>query len=67
MVQLLGELLQREAPIGVEDDFFELGGHSLLAMRYISAINREYGKDFPVSLLMDKRTVKEMSREINGG
>lgn len=61
LIGILEGLLEQR-PIGITDDFFEIGGHSLLAMRYISAINREFDKQLPVSVLIAGSTVEILAR-----
>ncbi|MGD9898611.1 MAG: amino acid adenylation domain-containing protein [Calditrichaceae bacterium] len=49
---------------GIHDNFFELGGHSLLATQFMSQIRERFSADLPLSLLFEKPTVAELSREI---
>jgi amino acid adenylation domain-containing protein len=60
LIGILEGILEKR-PIGVTDDFFEIGGHSLLAMRFISAINREFGEQLPVSVLIAGSTVEQLA------
>jgi amino acid adenylation domain-containing protein len=39
--------------IGITDSFFDLGGHSLLAVRLTAHIHKEFGRDFPISSLLN--------------
>lgn len=43
--------------IGIHDDFFELGGHSLIAVRLFARIKKEWGIDWPISVLFDAPTI----------
>ena len=47
--------------VGVTDDFFALGGHSLLAMRVIAGVERAFGRELPVSTLLESRTIERLA------
>ncbi len=46
--------------VGVTDDFFALGGHSLLAMRVIAQVEHAFGRELPVSALLENRTIERL-------
>jgi amino acid adenylation domain-containing protein len=48
-------------PIGVTDDFFEIGGHSLLAVRMLSEIERIFGKNLPLAILLQMPTIEKLA------
>jgi len=48
-------------PIGVKDDFFNLGGHSLLAPSLMARIKNVIGRDLPLSVLFQGRTVEYLA------
>lgn len=48
-------------PIGVKDNFFELGGHSLLAVRLFTEIEKTFGKNLPVTALLEAATVEQLA------
>lgn len=60
LVEVWEEVL-RISPIGVRDDFFDLGGHSLLALQIMSRIQKNYGRNLPLHILFEKRTVEQLS------
>ncbi len=39
--------------IGIRDDFFDLGGHSLIAVRLFAKLKKQWGVDWPISMLFD--------------
>jgi len=58
------ELLE-QGDIGPDDDFFELGGDSLLAVWLIEEIAERTGRDLPLSLLLDKATIRHLASAID--
>ncbi|MEP3443097.1 MAG: beta-ketoacyl synthase N-terminal-like domain-containing protein [Sulfitobacter sp.] len=52
------------SPVGAEDSFFDLGGHSLIAVRLFAAVKREFGVEFPISVLFEAPTIAEISARI---
>jgi len=55
------ERLLNVRPISVMDNFFELGGDSLLAVAMLIEINERFGRNLPVSTLIDSGTIKGLS------
>ena len=47
--------------IGTADSFFDLGGHSLLAVRLFAQIKREFGVQFPISVLFEAPTIARLT------
>jgi thioesterase domain-containing protein/acyl carrier protein len=45
-------------PIGIQDNFFDLGGHSVLAVRLFSQIEETFGKNLPLSTLLQSSTIE---------
>jgi len=48
----------------IHTDFFALGGYSLLAIRMFTKLKRYFGKDLPVSLLMEAPTIAQLAERI---
>jgi len=51
--------------IGLHANFFDLGGHSLLLVRLQSAMQREFGKDFPLVELFQRTTVAAQAERMS--
>jgi thioesterase domain-containing protein/acyl carrier protein len=66
IAEVLGQILGIKK-FSINDRFFDLGGHSISAVRLISAINKRYGKKFPVSVLNEYDTVGLLSRLVSTG
>jgi aspartate racemase len=49
-------------PIGVEENFFALGGHSLLVVRLFAHLEKVFGRDLPLALLLQAPTVAQLAR-----
>lgn len=47
--------------IGIHDSFFDLGGHSLLAIKLMTSIQKKYGHDLPLGLLLQNDTVAKIA------
>ena len=52
------------SPVGADDSFFDLGGHSLIAVRLFAAVKREFGVDFPISVLFEAPTIADIAARI---
>ena len=51
--------------ISVLDNFISLGGHSLLAVQLLAKLREEFNADFPLKVVFEKPTVKEMAFTID--
>ncbi len=51
--------------ISIKDNFFELGGSSLLAFRLIAEIENSFGKQLPLSTLLQAPTIMELAKVIS--
>lgn len=60
LAQIWSNLLNLK-PIGVKDNFFELGGHSILAIQLIAKIECHFGKNLPLSVLIQKGTIEDIA------
>jgi amino acid adenylation domain-containing protein len=65
LVAIFEETLGRDG-ISITDNFFELGGHSLLATKVMAKIERAFGQNYPLSILFEAPTIKELSKVIKG-
>ena len=48
-------------PAGIRDDFFKLGGSSLLAVKLFAEIHKQFGRELPLSILLQGATVEYMA------
>jgi amino acid adenylation domain-containing protein len=48
-------------PIGIRDNFFELGGHSLLAVRLMGRVEKAFGKELPLTALVQASTIEQFA------
>jgi hypothetical protein len=53
--------------VGVHDDFFALGGDSLLATRAVAGARRALGRDVPLVLLYERRSVAAVAAALREG
>ncbi|MDF1594862.1 MAG: amino acid adenylation domain-containing protein [Acidimicrobiia bacterium] len=51
--------------IGADSNFFDLGGHSLLAIRLTAAIEKQYGRRLPLSVLFEAPTLAAFTERIS--
>ncbi|WP_380218684.1 SDR family NAD(P)-dependent oxidoreductase [Jhaorihella thermophila] len=58
------ETLLGVSRVGIDDSFFDLGGHSLIAVRLFAQIKRDFGADFPISMLFEAPTVAALAERI---
>jgi amino acid adenylation domain-containing protein len=65
LVQLWADLLG-VSTVGVRDNFFDLGGNSLMAARLFLQIAQQFGKQLPLSVLLQEATIEHLARLITG-
>lgn len=63
IVDIWRSLLQLDS-IGVHDEFFKIGGNSLLAMQMISRVNKAFGKNLPVGVAFECKTVATLAARL---
>jgi amino acid adenylation domain-containing protein len=61
------ELLERDEPVGAQDNFFRLGGHSLLATRMILAIDRRWPGVVRLKDIFERQSLAELASHIEAG
>ncbi|MGF7209876.1 amino acid adenylation domain-containing protein [Skermanella aerolata] len=49
-------------PVGMQDDFFKLGGHSMLAVNLMAQVEKEFGRELPISALFRHPTVEQLAQ-----
>ncbi|NIR34824.1 MAG: non-ribosomal peptide synthetase, partial [Actinobacteria bacterium] len=45
-------------PIGTTDNFFDIGGSSIVAVRLLARIRKEFGRDLPLTVLVNEGTIR---------
>jgi thioesterase domain-containing protein len=63
MLDIWRSILERQS-IGRDSDFFEVGGSSILAARLFARIEKQLGKDLPLSTLLQAPTVAKLAAVI---
>jgi thioesterase domain-containing protein/acyl carrier protein len=53
--------------VNVHEDFFHSGGDSLMAVQLLAEIKREFGKDLPLSDLLESPTVEKLAALVDEG
>ncbi|MEH2024340.1 non-ribosomal peptide synthetase [Nostoc sp.] len=51
-------------PIGIKDNFFDLGGNSLLAVHLFSQIEKTFGLNLPLAILLQYSTIEQLTNII---
>jgi amino acid adenylation domain-containing protein len=64
IAQIFSQVLNREID-SIKDNFFDLGGDSLLTISLIDKINKQFGKDLPLSELFLNPTIEGLANIIN--
>ncbi|WP_267898476.1 non-ribosomal peptide synthetase [Teichococcus wenyumeiae] len=59
-------VLDRDAPLGTDDNFFDLGGNSLLAVRLAASLTRHFGHPLMLTEIFNNPTVAEMAALLRG-
>jgi surfactin family lipopeptide synthetase C len=51
-------------PVGITDNFFDLGGHSISAVRLMAQIQKQFGRDLQLAVLLQGATIEQLARVI---
>ncbi len=51
-------------PLGITENFFNLGGRSVLAARLFIKISRAFGRELPLSTLIDAPTIEQLANKL---
>jgi amino acid adenylation domain-containing protein len=60
LAQIWAKVLSRDG-IGIHDNFFDLGGQSLASIRLISEIEKRYGRQISVTMLLHSPTIAQLA------
>nr|VFJ42352.1 MAG: amino acid adenylation domain-containing protein [Candidatus Kentron sp. FW] len=63
LAEIWAEVLGIER-VSIRDNFFDLGGHSLLAVTLLSKVEKQFGRDLPLSALFQGPTVAELATRL---
>jgi amino acid adenylation domain-containing protein len=66
-VALVMERVLGHGPVGRTQDFFALGGHSFLALKFVAALEREFGQAVPVATVFTHPTPMAMASVLGDG
>ena len=63
LVKIWEEIL-RTGPIGVSENFFDLGGDSLLAAKMFARVEKNFGRKFPLGMLLHAPTLAAFAQVV---
>jgi len=52
-------------PIGIQNNFFDLGGNSLLAVQMLAEVEKQCGKNLPITTLLQSPTVEDLAKVLS--
>ncbi len=58
--------LLRIEPVGIRDNFFDMGGTSLLAVDLFARVDRRFGREMPLTSLLEAPTIESLARLVAG-
>ena len=64
VLRLLSELLFIDG-IGIDDDYFGLGGTSLISVKLFADIERQFGRQFRLTAILEAPTVRQLAAMID--
>lgn len=59
------QVLQRDSPLGADDDFFDLGGHSLLAAQLAAKVREHWQCPFSLGAIFEHPTVSRLAQHLD--
>jgi len=53
------------APVGITDNFFDLGGSSIMAVRMMAQVEKQFGREIPLTTLFKGATIEYLAEVLN--
>ncbi|NUS11191.1 MAG: hypothetical protein HOY69_07255 [Streptomyces sp.] len=64
VAQIWTDVLKHDQ-FGLDDNFFAVGGHSMYATLVTYELRNSWGTEFPLTLIFEFSTVRELAKEID--
>ena len=52
-------------PVGITDNFFDLGGSSIMAVRMMAQVEKQFGREIPLTTLFKGATIEYLAEVLN--